>query len=132
MSKTQNYNNLECAIYRANINDGVLTIDNLAAQTDRLTLIASGNVNFQNEQLNVTLRTKTREGFGVSLGGVANSFVRLGGSLQNPRIQLDPASTVTTTGVAVATGGLSLLAKGLWDRVSAEADMCKELGEIGN
>jgi hypothetical protein len=32
---------------------------------------------------------------------------------------------MTTTGAAVATGGLSLLAKSLWDRVKAQGDICK-------
>ena len=31
---------------------------------------------------------------------------------------------VTTTGAAVATGGISLLARGLWDRLSAEESIC--------
>jgi hypothetical protein len=34
---------------------------------------------------------------------------------------------MTTTGAAVATGGLSLLAKGLWDRAKASADICEDL-----
>lgn len=132
LSKSRDYNNLECAVYRANIKNGLLTIDNIAAQTDRVTLIASGQLNFATEQLDVSLRTKTREGIGVSLGGVANSFLKLGGTLKNPGIEINPASSVTTGGIAVATGGLSLLARGLWDRVSAEADMCKELNAAGN
>jgi hypothetical protein len=32
----------------------------------------------------------------------------------------------TTTGVAVATGGLSLLARGLLDRITAEAKVCED------
>jgi hypothetical protein len=34
---------------------------------------------------------------------------------------------MTTTGAAVATGGLSLLAKSMWDRVKAQGDICKDL-----
>lgn len=72
----------------------------------------------------MTLRTKTREGLGVSLGGVAHSFLKVGGTLSDASMGLDAAGSVTTTGTAVATGGLSVLANGLWDRVSAEADIC--------
>jgi hypothetical protein len=46
--------------------------------------------------------------------------------LRSPSIAIDAMSSVTTTGAAVATGGLSLLARGLWDRLSAEADICEE------
>lgn len=127
LSKAETHNNLECGIFSIDITDGIATIENLALQSDELTIIMSGNVNFESEKLDISLRSKPREGFGVSLGGVANSFLKLGGTLRNPKIQIDAASSVATTGVAVATGGLSLLAKGLWDRVSAEADICKEL-----
>ena len=132
MSKTQTQVNLECGIHRIEIVDGVATIENLALQSDRLTTIMSGNVDFATEKLDLSMRVKNREGFGVSLGGVANSFMKLGGTLKKPRISMDAASSVATTGAAVATGGLSLLATGLWNRVSAEADMCKELEGEGN
>jgi len=62
----------------------------------------------------------------VSLGGVVNSFLKVGGTLANPSLGVDAAGSVTATGAAVATGGLSVLAKGLWDRVSAEADICSQ------
>jgi hypothetical protein len=45
-----------------------------------------------------------------------------------PKLEIDTASSVTTAGAAVATGGLSLLARGLWDRVSAQKDICREIG----
>jgi hypothetical protein len=47
--------------------------------------------------------------------------------LKKPQVGIDPTSSATTTGVAVATAGLSLLAKGLWDRAAAEKSICKQL-----
>jgi len=125
--KRRVHTNLECGIYRIDIADGIATIDNLAVQSDRLIVIASGELDFDSERLALSLRARSREGLGVSLGGVANSFLKLGRTLKDPALQLDAAGSVATTGAAVATGGLSLLAKGLWDRVSAEADICKQL-----
>jgi len=124
MSKKQTHINLECGIYDIDIVDGIATINKVLIQSDKLTIITSGNVNFGNERLDATLRSKPREGLGISLGGVINSFLKLGGTLQKPGLNIDATSSVTTTGVAVATGGLSLLARGLWDRVTAEADLC--------
>ncbi len=92
----------------------------------------SGDVNFKNERLNITLRSKPREGFGISLGGVVNSFLKLGGTLQEPRLNIDAASSVTTTGAAVATGGLSLVARGLWDRLTARTDLCAKQDGANN
>ena len=96
-------------------------------QTDQVTVVADGGIDFSDESLNVSVRAKPREGLGISLGGIANSFFKLGGTLKNPQLQLDTAGSVTTTGAAVATGGLSLVARGLWDRMTASGDICKDL-----
>jgi uncharacterized protein involved in outer membrane biogenesis len=121
------YTELDCIIFNIDIGSGVATIKNVAVQTDRLTVVGSGNINLATEKLSLSVRTKPREGIGVSVGGVVNSFLRVAGTIGKPSIEIDPASSVTTTGAAVATGGLSLLATGLWNRLSAEADMCKSL-----
>jgi hypothetical protein len=127
--KQQQYTTLDCAIYDIAIEDGIATIKNVALQTGRMSIVARGNLNFGNERLNLTMRAAPREGLGISIGGVANSFLRLGGTLTGPRLEIDPTGSVTTTGAAVATGGLSLLAQGLWNRVRASADICKGLAE---
>jgi uncharacterized protein involved in outer membrane biogenesis len=127
LAETETLTALECGIYDVNIVDGIATIEQLAVQSDKLTIISSGDINLDTEVIDMTLSTKTREGFGVSLGGVVNSFLKLGGTLGAPSVGVDAAGSVTTTGVAVMTGGMSVLAKGLFDRVSAEADLCAAL-----
>lgn len=127
LSTRRTYTNLDCGILDVDVEDGIATLKNVAIQTDRLTIVGSGEINLGNERLRLSVRTKPREGIGVSVGGVVNSFMRVRGTIKEPSIELDPTSSVTTTGAAVATGGLSLLARGLWDRLSAEADMCKSL-----
>ncbi len=126
MAEERTYTNLECGIFEIDITDGVANIEKFALQSDRLTIVSSGSVNFETEALDLMLSTKSREGLGVSIGDVANSFIKLGGTLKEPSLGLDAAGTVTTTGAAIATGGLSLLAKGLWDRVSSEVDICAQ------
>ena len=96
-----------------------------------MTLVIDGSVDLEPETLDLSIRTKPREGLGISIGGVANSFFKLGGTLQTPQLKIDPTASVTTTGAALATGGLSLVAKGLWDRVTAEGDICKDLSNLG-
>jgi len=115
---------LECAFYQASITNGTATIEELALQSDRVTVVALGTINLDNETLDLSLRIKQRKGLGINLVGVANSFMKLGGTLRAPRMRLDPTGSAKTTGAAVATGGLSLLAKGLWDRASAGSGIC--------
>jgi hypothetical protein len=126
MRRSRDYQILECGIYDIEIVDGVAKIDTFAIQTDTMTTVASGTVNLKSEKLNIAFRAKPREGIGISLGTVANQLLEVRGTLQSPRIAVDAGRTVTTTGVAVATGGLSLLARGLWDRVSAETSICDD------
>ena len=126
ISETEEYANLECSIIEVRIEDGIDTVEEMAAQLDKLKIIGSGEIDLDTEQLDMTMRTKTREGFGVSIGGVVNSFLAIGGTLSEPALNVDPAGSVTTAGAAVATGGMSVLAKSLWDRLSAEVDICSE------
>jgi len=126
LAEARTYTNVECGIFEIEITDGVASIEELALQSDRVTIVSSGNIDFTTEVLDLTLNTKSREGLGLSVGGVANSFIKLGGTLKEPSLGVDAAGSVTTTGAAVATGGLSLLAKSLWDRVSSEVDMCAD------
>jgi hypothetical protein len=126
MRRSRDYQILECGIYNVTIRDGLFAIDDFIIQTDTMTTVARGEVNLASEELDIAFRAKPREGIGISLGTVANQLLELRGTLTDPRIRVDAGRTATTTGAAVATGGLSLLARGLWDRLSAEADVCEK------
>lgn len=125
LKKEQKYREFDCGIYDVDVVAGVATIKNFAVQTGTMTVVVAGDVRLDTEKINLAIRAKPREGLGISLGGVANSFLKLGGTLKKPILQIDPGGSLVSGGAAVATGGLSLLAKGLFDRVSAEADICK-------
>ncbi len=125
--KERPYINFECGIFEIDIVDGVATTETLAVQTDRMSVILDGDINFDSEKLNFRVQATPRKGLGLSIGGVVNQFIKIGGTLRKPQVGIDPVSSATTTGVAVATAGLSLLAKGLWDRAAAEKSICEEL-----
>jgi AsmA protein len=104
----------------------------MAFQSDKMTLLGHGKVDFRTEKLNLEWITKPRKGIGVSASMLTNPYIRLGGTLSNPALQLKEAEAVVSTGAAVATLGLSLVAKGMYDRVTAEKKVCKKaLEEIG-
>ncbi len=124
LAEERAYADIECGILDIDIAEGVANIEELALPSDRLTIVGSGKIDFSDESIDLNVNTKSREGLGLSVGGVANSFVKIGGTLREPAIGVDAAGTVRTTGAAVATGGLSVIAKGLWDRLSSEVDLC--------
>jgi uncharacterized protein involved in outer membrane biogenesis len=127
MYKEVPHTNVQCGIFEIDIVDGVATTETLAVQTDRMSIILNGNVAFDSEKLDFAVQTTPRKGLGLSIGGVVNQLIKIGGTMRKPQIGIDPVSSATTTGVAVATAGLSLLAKGLWDRAAAEKSICEEL-----
>ena len=60
------------------------------------------------------------------MASVADSFVKIGGTLAAPEVESKPLEAATATGRAVGTGGLSLVASGLFKRVTADKKLCKK------
>jgi uncharacterized protein involved in outer membrane biogenesis len=119
---------LSCAVLNFKIKDGMAYTDKgIAVETPQMTVIGSGNIDLNSEQLDIGLKTHAREGLGVSVSNLA-SFIRIGGTLANPQPTTDLSSAVGTglkVQTAIVTGGLSLLAQGLFDRVTADKNPCE-------
>ncbi len=117
---------LRCGVISISLDDGLATLDPFAVQTDRNTVVGSGTLDLTTEALDLEWVAKLRRGIGISTSTITNAYLKLGGTLADPKIESKPLEALTTTGVAVATGGLSLLARGLLDRITAEAKVCEE------
>ena len=132
--KQSDKSELVCAIVRFDITDGMADAnDKIVAQMTDVTWFGGGNINLKTETINVGAQSKPRKGLGINIGGLAG-LVHVGGTLANPKIIPDPVGVATTYGhryLAVATGGLWLLVKGLWDRSQANSDVCAKILEIG-
>ncbi len=116
----------ECGVVALDIKDGLSTMDPLMLQSDRLVIVAGGTIDLNTEKLNVEFNTKPRKGVGVSADMFVTPFVSLKGTLASPRIGMNQKGTLIATGTAVATGGISILLKGVADRASGAIDQCKE------
>jgi uncharacterized protein involved in outer membrane biogenesis len=116
---------LECAVVVIEIDDGLVLLQPLALKTENVTILGHGAIDLDTEELDFEWVTKPRKGFGISASAITNPYVKLSGTLSEPVIEVKPLKAITSTGAAVATGGLSLLGKGLWDRVTAEGKVCK-------
>ena len=123
--KQDSYTDVVCGVYFVDVKDGVVAIDPGAVmQTDKMNMFASGVVDLNTEKLNVGFDTAARKGIGISAGSFVNPFVRIGGTMSSPRLALDAKGTVVEGGVAVATLGLSILAKGMYGRWFSSKDPC--------
>ncbi len=117
---------LECAVMFLTFDQGVANLQPMALQSNKMTMLGDGRIDLQTEKLNLEWITKPRKGIGVSASMITNPYIKLGGTLANPAIELKPMEAVASTGVAVATMGISLVAKGMLDRVTAEKKVCKK------
>ena len=123
---------LQCTVLAVNLEDGHARLEPLAIQTNKMTMLGKGSVNLGTEELDLEWVTKPRKGIGLSASMITNPYIKLGGTLSDPSIQLKELQAVASTSAAVATLGVSLVAKGMYDRVTAEKKVCQEaLEKIG-
>jgi Uncharacterized protein involved in outer membrane biogenesis len=118
---------IRCGVVKFDIKDGMATTDKgIALATNKMNIIGSGIVDLKTEKLDIGINPQAREGVGISPAQLAE-LVRLGGTLAEPRAVPDTKAafkTAASAGAAVATGGLSVLAQGLFDKSIADEDPC--------
>ena len=116
-----------CSVINLNIKDGIATADKgIAVSTKKMNVIGSGTIDLKTEKLNINIDPQAREGVGISAGQLAE-LVSLGGTLSKPKAVPNTKAALKAglaTGAAVATGGLSILAQGLFDKSSVDEDPC--------
>jgi uncharacterized protein involved in outer membrane biogenesis len=123
---------LECGLVVLKAEKGMITADVAMLQTNRLLLGVEGQANLKTEGIEVLFTIVGREGLGVSASSIVNPYVKVTGTLAKPTLSFAPTRAALNYGAAVATGGLSLLAKGIWDRMSSSGEVCeKEVAKRG-
>ncbi|MEA1891034.1 MAG: AsmA family protein, partial [Pseudomonadota bacterium] len=127
-SPEKNYTILECGILRVDIKDGIADFEkNLAAQLTEVTWRGGGTVNLKTEKLDAGIVPKPRKGIPISITGSLSGLVHVGGTLKNPKIQLDPkdvAVKYAKYSAHIATGGITLIAEKIKDKIQANQDIC--------
>lgn len=125
LSRDDPYTLLNCVVVPLAIDDGMVTsAPNEFFRTDKINIATSGALNLKDETLDVTVRTTPRRGITLSAAELLNPYVKITGTLARPKLAVDEAGLLITGGAAVATGGLTILAKGVWDRLSRSSDPC--------
>lgn len=127
------YTSLQCGVVRFDVRNGIATTDKgIAAETRKMSVIGSGTINLKTEELDLGIHSEALEGIGVSAGSLAK-LVRLGGTLAEPKLEPDTVGILkkgATIGAAVATGGLSLLAEGLFSLATNKSPCVTALGKV--
>lgn len=118
------FTRLDCAVAAARFSGGLAKIDPLMFQTDKIVVTSGGEIDLQSEKIDLAFSTRPRKGLGISPGAIINPFIRLGGTMARPALNLDASGAALSGGAAVATGGLSLLGESLFNRFIREQDPC--------
>ena len=99
----------------------------MAIESTRMKIVGSGKIDMHTENIAIGFTPIAKKGIGVNVGSLVK-FVYLGGTLSDPHMENDPVG-IAKSGVAIstafATGGLSLIAEGLFKRVTNAGDICK-------
>ena len=100
--------NLQCAVVRIDLGAGKAKFpQSIAIQSKQLNLVSDGVVNLMNDKINFTVTPS----FSLSDTNVAqalSSFIKIDGTLDNPKLRLDEKQALQTL-VGVATTGPAFL-----------------------
>jgi hypothetical protein len=132
LAKEEEYSNWDCSIFAIDFISGDGEISGFLLQGEKIMVVGGGGVDLNTEKLNIEFNTKPRAGVGVSADMFVTPFVKLSGTLAEPGVGLNKKGLLLEGGMAVATGGLSFLYKGVMDRATAEGGQCEAvMAEIG-
>jgi hypothetical protein len=124
-TKSEPYTSVDCAVILLHFDEGVVKGQPaFVQQTDKLRISANTKIDLKTEKLNVDFKMTPRKGLGLSISNLVNPYIKLTGTLGSPSLVVDPESVLIEGGVAVATAGLSVLAKSFKDRFLSGKDPC--------
>jgi len=124
-AKTDPYTNFQCAVVLVQVEEGKATgAPILVAQTDRLRILAEADIDLGTEKFDALISTVPQKGLGLSVTDLVNPFTKISGTFAKPTLTLDPEGALIEGGAAVATAGLSILAKRFKQRFIDDKDAC--------
>jgi uncharacterized protein involved in outer membrane biogenesis len=124
--RSEDETTIECIVVPAQVTDGQLTTDPAAyVRTDKINMTVKPEINLDNERLEMSIRSTPRKALTISAAEIVNPYVKVIGTLAEPALAVDEKGALISGSAAVATMGLSFLAKAAWDRLSRSPNPCK-------
>ena len=118
---------VQCMAVLVEVNDGVIKgKPAVVLQTDKLNITGVGRVDLSSEKLNAKFNSQARQGIGIGLSDLVTPLSEVGGTLSSPRLQINTSGALVEGGAAIATGGISFLAKKARDRLFSAKNPCRK------
>ena len=101
---------LTCAVLRADLGGGKIKFPKgIAIDSEQITLMSDGKINMINDDIEFTIEPSMNRLASGNIAQALASFIKVVGTLQNPKIRIDNKETLKTVVGIMATGGMSYL-----------------------
>lgn len=101
---------LTCAVVRADLAGGKAVFPKgIAVDSKQLTVVSDGKINLVNEDIAFTIEPSLNKLASGNITQALASFIKVGGTLQAPKIMIDDKEAIKTVMGVVATGGVAYL-----------------------
>ncbi len=118
---------VSCTLLAMRAQDGLVRLDpGFVFRTGRVDMSARGVIDLRDETLAIRFDNQARKGLGFSAASLVNPYVQIAGTLSKPTLGLDIKHSALAGGAAVATGGLTVIAKPLIGRFLLRGDPCEK------
>ena len=102
--------NMKCAVVRSDVSKGVFTFPKgIVFNGKKLNFVSSGTLNLNNDAIDFSLRPYSGEIVDANWAQAISSFLRVKGTLQEPKIVLNDTEAIKTLIGVVTTGGATYL-----------------------
>ncbi|MEP5569113.1 MAG: hypothetical protein ABJN62_14840 [Halioglobus sp.] len=130
-SQQKDYTEMICHGGGVEIDQGVVSVNpGLVLRTEELDIALGGGFSLRDETLNMVFNTRARKGLGISASKALTPYLKLGGNFSHPRLGVNAKGVVVSGSAAVLTGGMSIVAEGMWDRwVATSVNPCEAVFE---
>ena len=109
-NKSSSKIDLNCAVIRADFNDGNVDFpQGIAFSSKQLSLVSDGNLNLINDKLNFSMQPFSGSVVDLNVAQALTSLFKIKGTLQEPRITIDDKQALKTIVGIAATGGTAYL-----------------------
>ena len=96
-----------CAVVRTDLKAGKAEFPSgIVFDGSKLKVISSGNINLRNDKIDFTIAPSLNKLVDGNIAQALASFVKIEGTIENPKIGLDQEAALTTIVGTVASGGI--------------------------